>query len=242
MGFWHAVNETMTEVRKSHVSWYFEICSARKEVRLKRQWHQRPETLQLTLRNHIFGIEYSIETESHRSDWNSVHLGKSNVNSLKSRFNRLIIILMCDVLEHERVLRYKCGYWLAKLNGIFPFFIAIFFVPCVLTRTYRPSNWSLQSAPFELRWFGENHRKKWFFVYARYVRNNSISLSAYMCVCFVYFFGITPYDHRRDPNDKISTIHTAQAIIKRMRLNYIIKCYVHFTKLRGRAVCGVFFG
>lgn len=80
------------------------------------------------------------------------------------------------------------------------FFIAIFFLFGIFTRTYRPSNSTLGNMFFFLSFSLNKWEKppKIVYVYACYARNISISL----CVFFGHNIGTV------NRSDKISTIHT----------------------------------
>lgn len=145
-----------------------------------------PETFEfwaLTPRNHIFQLKPN-------------HINSNEITCVREI--PMWIHWKVDSIDfnvHERAYasHYECGYWLPKLNGIFPFFIAIFFgVWPIWTRTYRPSNWSLQSAPFERRAdLGKTTKKHFFSVYVLLCKeqfNLSLRECVRACVCFVYVF------------------------------------------------------
>lgn len=133
---------------------------------------------------------FSIETKSHKFEWNCVRSENSDVNSLKSWFNWF----QCAWTRLRFTLRMRL--LTAQIEWYFPIFHCNFFLVCAVrpiwTRTYRPSNWSLQSAPFERRAdLGKTTKKHFFFVYVLLCKeqfNLSLRECVRACVCFVYVF------------------------------------------------------
>lgn len=109
-------------------------------------------------------------------------MGKSDMNSLKSES----IHINLQTLKHKHAFVTND----AKLNGVFPFFIAIFSVDFLHALI------GLQIGHFKVLLFCSlGERQSWekppkiIYFYAGYVRNNSISLFLWVCECV--FFGIT---------------------------------------------------